>query len=202
MKAIFLIGFVCTCAVTQLYSQTSTKTFSFGGLISFTTNEVENPPNDSKVTSIAFSPTVGYFIKDKMEIGINMNFLRESTEAEYAPAEFTETEFGIGPFIKYYMFTSNENFAITFQALARYNMGKIEPEDSAPGQKRNSYYFALSPGFTYFFNDKWGLDFQLAGISYTINIPDKENPNIVHKVFVFGVQSFSPSLGFRYYLGR
>jgi hypothetical protein len=70
--------------------------------------------------------------------------------------------------------------------------------------KRNSISIYISPGFSYFFSDKWALDFQLAGISYTSSDPNTASGSKDDKrnTFVFGTESFNPSLGFRYFISK
>jgi hypothetical protein len=109
--------------------------------------------------------------------------------------------FAIGPFARYYKYTSNENFAFFGQASFLFGSGKTELTGGGD-VKRSFISFDVSPGFSYFFTDHWALDFSLSLLSISSTDPNKDADDDNVTTVEFGVQSFSPSLGFRYHFGN
>lgn len=183
----------------SLYAQTNQGNFSVGGSIGFTSYKDEDNEGDYKQTSFGVMPQLGYFIADGMEVGLLGTL--QTSKVEYDGEDGMKgTNFAVGPYFKYYMFSSNENFAFTLQASALFGGTKQEPP-VGDAVKGSQFAVALSPGFSYFFTPRLGLDFQLAGISFVSEKPNKDLDD-KETTFTFGIESFSPSLGFRYFFGK
>jgi hypothetical protein len=82
-----------------------------------------------------------------------------------------------------------------------YTSGKV---DETPGgeSKTQTITFSVSPGFSYFFNKHWALDFWVAGLRYQSHDPNTDVDNNKSNSFQFGVSSLAPNLGFRYHFGN
>jgi outer membrane protein len=205
MKKVFLIVLVCIFPK-LIHAQVSKGTIFLGGSFGITSDK--EPASQSfpeiKTTGFVSSPGVGYFLTDNLAIGIDANF--GSSVTEQGASERTITSINLGPFVRYYVPTSGDKFF--FMAEGGINLGRsktefLNPPFTSKGET-STFNFYISPGFSYFFSDKWSLDFQLAGISYTSFDPntsgDSKNDKFTN--FVFGAESFNPSLGFRFFVSK
>ncbi len=200
------------CLLTSaVMAQTTQGTISLGGSIGVSNSSQEDEDEfgegESKSSTLIFSPDIGYFLADGMELGLDISF--STRKSKFVPDDgdtqdgTTFNNTALGPYFKYYMFTSNEDFAFTLNASLLFGFSKISAPEGDDLKGKN-VQFTISPGFTYFFTDKIGLDFELQGIGYRKADPntDSDVENDKTSTFIFGVSSFSPSLGFKYYFGR
>lgn len=202
----------CLLALAAL-AQTSKGTISLGGAVGIRTDteEVANQSfgvGEFKSTTLSFEPRAGYFLADRMELGLALS-LSKSTQ-KFKPDDGdtqdgpTVSQAAFGPYFKYYMFMAEEKFAFTLNAALLLGSTRYSPPDEGEDIKGSSLQFTISPGFTYFFTNKIGLDFELQGIGFRSENEntDSDIENDKSTTFIFGVSSFSPSLGFNYYFGR
>jgi outer membrane protein len=195
-----LLTLVCFLMLTiGTMAQTTSGSIALGGGVSFTSTTQETGAQDTKTTQVQFIPSAGYFVADNFMVGLNLGLA--SSKTKNGTAETKSSEFAVGPFARYYMFTSNDKFAFTGEAGLLFGSDKFTPT-SGNEQKGSSMNFYISPGFTYFLSEKWGLDFQLQGISFTSTDPNKDVDNDKRNSFTIGAEFFNPSLGFRYYISK
>ena len=195
-----LLTLVCFLIVTfGVMAQTGQGTVALGGNISFTASTQETSTEDQKTTQVQFVPSAGYFVADNLMVGLHLGL--SSSKTKQGNSETKSSEFAVGPFARYYMFTSNDKFAFTGETGLLFGSTKYTPT-TGNESKGSSIYFYISPGFTYFLSDHWGLDFQLQGISFTSSDPNKDTDNDKNNSFTIGAEFFNPSLGFRYYFSR
>ncbi len=197
MKKTTLIFAALLGALTTTWGQTTQGSVSFGGGIQFTNSKEDY--YSQKTTEFSFQPSAGYFVADNLAVGITL--LMSNEKYEYSGGSNATNNFVVGPFARYYKFTSNERFAFTGEVGFLFGTSKFKPS-SGNETKGGATYIYVSPGFTYFFSEKWGLDFQLQGITYSSSDPDKDVDNNSSSSFTFGVQSLNPTLGFRFYLSK
>lgn len=204
MKKIFSICVLAASVAGYAQAQTSAGNMLLGGGIGYTSQKQESAGDDASNNTFSFTPSFGYFVADNFAVGLNLNFSTSSRENwDNIADEYTYNEFLFEPFARYYMFTPNEKFAFFAEGALGFGSNKYDA-DGGGEQKGNLFRFRVSPGFAYFISDKWSLDFQLSGISYTSMDPNKDSDADDDKQseFVFGVDSFNPSLGFRYVIGN
>lgn len=178
-------------------AQTVQGTLTVGGGISYSSSKDENIyGGEVKSSTFSFRPSIGYFVVDNLVIGANIGLV--SGKQEQGASELKQSEFQVGPFARYYKFTSNERFAFMAEAGLLFGSAK---QTSTGGfeQKGSSTSFYLSPGFTYFLTDKWGLDLQLQGISFYSSDPNKDVDNDKESGVTIGAEFFNPTLGVRYF---
>jgi outer membrane protein len=180
-------------------AQTSSGTVAVGGGIRFTSVTQETGAQDSKTTQVLFRPNVGYFVANNFMVGVNLDL--SSSKTKTGTGESKNSGYNVGPFARYYMFTSNEKFAFIGEAGLLFGSSKYTPT-SGNEQKGSSVNFYISPGFTYFLSEKWGLDFQLQGIEFSSTDPNKDVDNDKRNTITIGAEFFNPFLGFRYYISR
>lgn len=193
-KVLLVLMMVGSYAVTQ--AQTTAGSMMIGGGFSLSSNTTETTGDDLKSSSFSLVPTFGYFLKDNVAIGVDLGLYTDTYTNDDK-----ETSIGFAPYARFYKFLVEDKLAIYGQGGIGFASGKYDPDG---GNESNSGSFGVyvRPGFSYFFNQKWALDFQLAGISYTSYDPDKDADDDKEKSFVFGASSFNPSLGFRYFISK
>lgn len=168
-----------------------------GGTLSLSSTSYQSN-SDLGSSGITFSPGFGYFVADNLVVGANLGIGSSTTDTGLTKTQTTDLSFG--PFARYYKFTSNDKFAFYGQASLTLASSK---RDETPGDelKSGSTTFAISPGFSYFFNEHWALDFNIRGFEIKSSDPNKDADDDKSTSVVFNVSSFSPTLGFRYHFG-
>ena len=157
-------------------AQTSQGSMTVGGDVGVQSTSVSGGGSS---TSTSFSPSFGYFIKDKFLLGAALGVTNTTTSG--GP---TTNAFSITPFVRFYKFTAEEKFAFFLHGGVGYS--------TQTGQN-GVVSINVRPGFAYFFTPHWGLDFLLPGLTYS-------NGN---NTTDFGLTaSLSPTIGFRYYFGK
>lgn len=180
---------------TYVHGQTSAGNMMLGGGLSFNSVSYQ-AGSDNDESNVIFSPGFGYFVSDNLAIGTTLTLSsgRDGTGA----GKTVSSSFGLGPFARYYIFTSNESFAFFGQAQLSFETGKVDPP---VGNVRRSseISFALSPGAAFFFNEHWAVEFALRGFVFTSGDPNKDNDDDKYSTVELGLNSFVPTLGFRYH---
>lgn len=197
MKKVFFLAFTCALISSGLHAQTTQGSKTVGGNFGYSSYKNENAYAQIDYTSSSFqvSPEVGYFIMDNVEVGLG--FQLSTGKAGYDGSDPDKnTSFSVGPYARYYKFTSNDRFAFTGAVGFLYGSGK------SANVKTGSFGVSIAPGFVYFLTERWGLDFQLDGIGFSSYDPDKDVDNNNRKNFTFDISSLSPALGFRYYISK
>jgi outer membrane protein len=201
---------LCALALTVGYVQAQTNAggMMFGGNIGYQSQK-SNWGVDREIESktLTINPQFGYFVADNLGIGLSVNYTHQknSDNIPYnVDDEATSSETILAPFVRYYVFTPNEKFAFYAEASVGIGFSRTDPYYSDEDIKGKSFNTRLSPGFSYFFNEKWALDLQLSGIAYSSNDPntDDDAENDKSSSFKFGASSLNPSLGFRYFIGK
>lgn len=195
MNKSFILVVAFVTATTFVEAQTSAGNMMLGGAISFGSYSREGGSiND--YSAFSFSPSFGYFLSDNLAVGTSLTI---STEREgTGAAKQTSNSFGIGPFARYYKYSSNENFAFFAQAGLSFAAGKTDPPVGNVTNS-NSISFSLFPGAAYFFNPHWAMELSITGFQVVSQDPDTDNDNDKVTTVDFSIHSFSPSLGVRYH---
>jgi hypothetical protein len=205
MKRIFFsITFLMLLSL-LVTGQTTQNTLSLGGGILFT-RSVDKDDFET-ISEFHVRPAVGYFLTDRFELGLATDLgIGKGEIYDDEDAMIRSKSMMIGPFAKYYLKTPVTNlvFTIKGQASVMFWQREIKFEGSGKFETRSETFgLSLSPGFTYFFSKKWGLNFQFRGISFA-QIPYLDLTGWAYderEEFVFDV-SFRPTLEFRYYINR
>jgi hypothetical protein len=198
MRKLFFTFFLASLCLV-VYGQTKSGNMMIGGGISNSSFSEGDGNNDFRTGSFSFSPSFGYFLSNNLAVGAQ--FSLSSGYSEVNDIRNNNSSVTFGPFIRYYIFTSNEQFAFFGDASILIGGGKQENGQNDPN-KTGVFRFAVSPGFTYFFTPHWALDLSLAGISFQAFDPNKDNDDDEERSFTFNINSLSPSLGIRYHFGK
>jgi hypothetical protein len=170
------------------YSQTEKGKKMLGAVIDLSNSsknnfepltEIEN--NDDE-TSFQINPRLGFFIKDKFEIGASLNFEMDNSTYETInhldrdlnyTNENNITTYGLGAFARSYVSISEKfSFIVTGSVMYDYTERKsnltgplIDAGESV--DKINSINIIITPGINYFLNTRWGLEASFGNLYYT-----------------------------------
>ena len=195
MNKVFIALFVLIVGTSFVQAQTSSGNMMLGGGLSYNSVSYQSgSTNDGN--AVTFSPGFGYFISDNLAIGttLTLSSSRDGTGAN----KTVRSSFGFGPFARYYIFTSNESFGFFGQAQLSFGTSKTDPPIGNV-MRGNSFTFALSPGAAFFFNEHWAIEFAIRGFAFTSVDPNTSNDDDKYTTVELGLNSFSPTLGFRYH---
>ena len=187
---VFLL-FFATCA----YSQTSSGNMMVGGAIEFSSRSYQSADGYDG-SDFTFAPGFGYFIRDNVAIGGELTLMRSTSRL--AGYTSIDSQFGFGPFVRYYKFTSNDSFAFFGEALLSFSTSKYR-QPSGADTSGNGIRFALSPGATYFFNEHWAMEMSVTLLSISSSDPNTESNDDKSTYFYFGLDSLYPALGVKYH---
>jgi len=195
MNKSFIVLCALVLAATCVNAQTSSGSMMLGGGLNFYSRSYQaGSANDQN--GVTFSPGFGYFISDNFALGATVTLY--SARSGTGSNKTVQSAFGIGPFARYYLFTSNDRFAFFGEAQLAYSTSKYDPPVGNV-DKGNEISFALSPGAAFFFNEHWALEFSISGFSIASGDPDTSTDNDKYTTVGLGLDSFNPQLGFRYH---
>jgi hypothetical protein len=191
--------FISVCAAVFLMSfaqaQTSSGSMMVGGTLNYTSVSGQAAFSND-YNNLVLSPHFGYFVSDNFVVGTSLTI--ETGRSGTGSNKTVNSAFGLGPFARYYKFTSNEKFAFFGEAGIDFTSGKTDPPTGAV-TKSNSVRFSISPGAAYFINEHWAFELSILGLAIQSTDPNTNNNNDKVNSVQFGLSSFSPSLGFNYH---
>lgn len=135
----------------------------------------EKRPNDSRVNSFTFSPRLGYFLNEKIAIGIDLNL--NSTKTELDLSSDVNKTFGLGGFGRYYF--SEGKFSLFGQLGVNYQSEKTESTQgvitppatevvyTVTSSKVNGIGLGLSAGANYFISNYFALETFIGVLNYS-----------------------------------
>ena len=191
--------FMLVCAF-GAEAQTSQGSVSLGGGVSFGSYKRQEVGNDYKSSSFSFSPQVGYFVVDNFEVGLALNVSMDNVKPDEG-TDYKNNYLGVGPFARYYVFTSNEKFAFFGDARFGFNAYKYKPETGSDS-KGSAVAFSVSPGFVFFPTKNWGVELSLSLLNITSTDPNKDAKDDKVTNVNFGFNSLNTGVGVKYYIAR
>jgi outer membrane protein len=200
MKKVLLVFSLLVASLAVANAQTTQGTISLGGSMGVTNTKDEDDGEDTRTSEFRFQPSAGYFVIDNLMVGLGLSVVTGKEDDGFG-GDDKYSSFLVGPFARYYIFTSNEKFAFFGEVGTLFGSFKDKP-DGQDETKAGTFNLYVSPGFSYFFNEHWGLDLAFQGISFSSFDPDKDEDDDKSTTFNFGVSSFNPSIGIRYYIGN
>jgi len=193
MNKASIFSFALLTVITSGFAQTAPGNMMIGGGLRIFSDSYEN---GSSASSTTFSPGFGYFVADNFAVGTTLAISGGRTGA--GPGRTVRNSFGLGPFARYYMFTSNENFGFFGQAQFVLGFGKTDHETNGVSRNR-SFAFSIAPGAAYFFNEHWAMELSIVGLEFLSTDPDTENDNDKRNTIEVGLNTLIPNVGFRYH---
>ncbi len=191
MKYILLL-LIVTTQFTNASAQLNKATWIVGGTGNFMSrNGTYTTPSvsyDSKYTDVTISPNIGYFLVDKLAVGLKSSL--SWTKSKTFPPGGGSTDikrFLAGPFARYYLLDIDKQFNILTEGNFQFGSYKAGDDKGSI----SSYSFMTGP--VVYFNSSVGLEFLLG---YTSNIED------VRDRYKNSLKGFQVSLGFQIHLEK
>lgn len=130
-------------------------------------NAKDNKNAEEKETSFNFSPKAGFFLSDKVAVGVLLNIASDKEEDYSTGGSTTKTNsFGVGVFGRYYFLELGKRFKTYAEAGLGYSTSKTEI-GAVTGPKFNTIDFNLGVGANYFVTERLALN---VGLTNLINI--------------------------------
>lgn len=183
MKFLRVLTVALLFAGTVSQAQITKGNWMMGGSGNFVTSSYKSTTNtgssiEGKSSGVNLSPTFGYFVADKLVLGISPGFSYSKTDGGN-----DQTSYGAGPFIRYYLLSTEKRLNILTHASYYYGTGNTDTT-------ANSFNFKAGPAI--FLNSSVALEFTL---NYDINqikfTSDKST-----------FRSFSVGVGFQIHLEK
>lgn len=148
-------------------------------------------------TSIQLSPNIGYFIADKLSVGLKTSLSWNKNKGLTANTTYstsTATRFDYGPFLRYYFLDKEKPFNLL--ADVTYQLGNLK----LTADKGNRSNLSFMAGPVIYFNSSIGLELLLG---YKIEkeklTKSTSTPQFLYTQLQKGVQV---SIGFQFYLEK
>ncbi len=233
-KFSILASFLSIFGVATSFAQISQGSLYFGGGLGFaiasnkktfsggsTTVTSDGP----RSTSFSIVPGVGYFIVDKLAIGIDISFISKSKkepDGSGSQAGNYEKEssnlISFTPYArKFFMLSDNFGFTGTFGVGVGFGSSKLESKRgnstvTNDESKITALEVGITPGLVFFPSKNVGLEANFGFVGFSSTTLKKEE-NILNNILTtkrtetsvgFGANSISPafSFAFRYYLAK
>ncbi|MFY9307958.1 MAG: hypothetical protein WAQ28_02795 [Bacteroidia bacterium] len=216
------------------FSQISKGTKFLGGNLSAGLERSDNfydAPGLSESTyinrSFGITPGFGYFISDKMAIGLSAGYSYSYNGSSYKPSgssSYTQINSTRGnwvsanPYVRYYL-TLGEKAALFSQLNASYSHGFMNKDfvyddgmnEQIEKNKISSLRLGISlvPGFSYFLSDKFALETTIGNVAYEwtkntgvpIQTVNAANTYITtHSRLGLNFSTSTINIGFRYFI--
>jgi hypothetical protein len=193
----FKLFIIATLVFTATSNAQITKgNWMVGGSGSFSSKKYQaNDSNGNKeinnYKSIDLTPTIGYFIIDKLSVGISLGYKGEFYIGTTTSPQQNYNSLYTGPFIRYYFLKPEKTFNIF--AEGGYIIGNRHASSWAfesNDTKINSYTF--TGGTSFFFNSSVGLELNLKYLSKNETLENSE----------LKVDDFQVNIGFQIFLEK
>lgn len=154
----------------RVYAQFSTGTTVVGGSLSYS-KYLNDQPNASIVItdkSTTISPRVGTFLKDNLELGLQLSYVHGIRELEgYVSQTYSNDMIMLAPYIRNY-FPLNEWAGFYMQGGIAYGRGRFGEKDLDESWLRTRLWAAsIAPGITIRLGEKVGVDLQANLLQFT-----------------------------------
>jgi hypothetical protein len=110
----------------------------------------------SKYFDFDFNPMAGYFVMDKLPVGLYFDVYSHRTKNDDNSNKVSENQFVVGPFARYYIIEYNKLFPFV---EGRVGFGTYTYKHEGSDTEKESYFSTrIGGGATYFFVENVGLD--------------------------------------------
>lgn len=213
MKKI-LITVALTMLGTGAFAQTSEGTKVLSGGVNFdaSSTDYEDVFNRKETyTRLGIAPRIGYFIKNRLEIGVGLNYNHYSSTSKDSSNTKTwigkHNDYNISPYLTKY-WPLSERLFITGRAsvFGGYTSSKSESltADQKTRSTETSFGATVVPGIMFFPRDKFGLGLSFGYLNYTHSTTkdrDTNHKNTSNSVNL-NLRSSSLSFDFSYFINR
>jgi outer membrane protein W len=147
IKKVMLMIFIASISNTAAHCQITKGNWLVGGSGEFHNQHEDLQGSDIRGLTISVAPDIGYFIIDKLGVGLNVTFSYNRTKVK---DNIGKTNIlGLGPFVRYYFLPSDNRINIFSEAAYEYTT-------VFDGDYQNDFYFSAGP--VIFFNSSVGLE--------------------------------------------
>ena len=117
--------------------------------------------NDTKTTDFKLAPSIGYFLTNKVAMGVNFGFGNETSKDGISTTQDNDMV-ELGAYARYY-YSPAKAFSIFNQVGVSY----VTTNDRIAKLKNNSFSFHFAPGMNYFLSENVAIQATLGSISYS-----------------------------------
>jgi hypothetical protein len=189
------------------FGQLDKKTWLVGGTGSFDsykrnetfalTGNGENIEIERSIKEMEFSPKVGYFVINKLALGVGISYISEKSESKTITGNASGLDskthsFYVGPFARYYLLNKDKPFNILTEA--NYQIGSLSQSDS-PDTKGKLSRFSILVGPEIYFNSSVGMNLL---VGYTNSKRDMNDNRYVSN----STRGFQIAIGLQIYLQK
>ena len=196
MKTFLIISTLLLFAFTST-AQLTKKTWLVGGTGSFSSYNqslsYSSTNITAKYTSIDISTSVGYFVIDKLVLGLSPSFSYYKGNVTSQGLNYSPTKYSIGPFARYYLLNSEKPFNLLADIRYQFGIAKNPSPSSDKGKLNN---FSIMAGPEIFFNSSVGLEILLGYKTTTETIDNSPN------AYTDKRKGFQVSVGFQIHLQK
>lgn len=198
------------------FAQTTQGTIAVAGSVNFRNETIRNHssiPNEHKITNrtLNLQPSVGYFVKDKLELGMGIGFTRISykTEQEDEGTSGRNLSVSLRPYVRKYV-ALTEQLQLHGTGYAAVGFGNSKLRNAAEDTDEithtsNNFGFGIYPGLTYFATPKIGFTATFGSLSFsrTKEKPkDSAQSERTTNTYAADLHPSSISIGFGYFIAR
>jgi len=214
MKKLVTLAMLSAFALAANAQTEKGKTIA-GGAIGYFNEKSNNDAIENKQSSLTLLPSIGYFVKDNLALGLGIGYSRltskSSEKTQYLLSQKNTTDyFMVSPFIRHYINISDQ-FKFFSQLSVPMKWGNLESATGttspavsvAPAShaKTTSIGVSIEPGFAYFPTKRIGIQLSVDGLSYAWNKTENKNSHEVSKnnAFNLGTNFFAPKIGIQFH---
>ena len=175
MKKLQLLA-VALFATTLAFAQPEKGNIFLNGSLNFNTGsssaDVGGTSTDGPSSfNLGITPKVGYFISDKIVVGLDLGFMMNNTKDETTGVEVKTNAlgFGGGAFARYYIVPA-DRFAMFFEAGVNTMFGSSTVETagaSVDGPSTFALNAGITPGMSIYVSEKIALEANYGFLGYT-----------------------------------
>lgn len=171
MKKTFLLACLFLTVCLNVNSQITKKNWLFGGNVSFSSSKYSSNIGSNSYTVIRIVGNAGYFIIDKLAVGLKPNLYFDHTQT--TTNNVWSKAISIGPFVRYYALPKTAQTNLFFEGSYAYGTNGLTNQNTI---NSNSYSFLLGPEF--FLNSSVGLELAIGYTHTKSNYPGNSKTNI------------------------
>ncbi len=200
---------------TIAYGQTEQGNVRIAGSFSISGNEYNsinnNSVNTSKNRSLSISPSVGFFIRENLEVGAGIGYGLFGQRSKYGTSSNKERghSYNFSTYLRKYIPIIDKLY---FHGTGTVSLGfgeslyEYRTDSSATSKSETKFNFlsiSLSPGITYFVTDRFALSTSFGSIGYgrSVNKP-KEASHTLSNSFGIDLGLETISFGLNYFINR
>lgn len=194
-----LLAFLIAASGICINAQPAAKSGFIGGSVSlyFESQKVDEMKQTAKSTQINILPKVGYFVTDRMAIGLKMGVMSNVETVSIVDEEYKRTEamFNITPFARYYL--TSGTVGIFAEGSCAVGFGKLKTTEPDNPEKSDitQVMVGISPGIYYYIHPKLALEFSAGWLGYQYYSEKQDDVELKRGSFGFDIETTGLSLG-------